>query len=441
MLASPSGKRLSVLLASASSGGTIAAVRCLGGFGVNVRVISSDILGAAAWSRYTKASYTAPKETDYRRFLERLLAIGQSNPGQILLSTSDETAWLYTANASLLQRCFHVYQPSVSTIERLLDKDQFSKAASDAGIAVLPSWDPLKLDDLSRLAPSLPYPILIKPRTHVHRRRNDKGIVVQSRQDLIPQYRRFLARELDRDVDHAYVPDAKRPILQQFVNVGREGVHSVSGFIDRTGDLFVTRRSRKVFQRMQPLGVGVCFKSLPNDPDLSLAIYQLCRAVGYFGIFEIEFIRFDGRWVAIDFNPRFYNQMAMDIRRGMPLPLLACLDASGDMSSLREIIETVQIDEETTRTVFSDAFTLRAILLAKTMTSQITTADRQYWRRWTARKSVSAVDVAADRSDPVPGIVHAVSELCLGLAAIPRFARAKSPTIRGPVGMLTKVRS
>ena len=260
MLASPSGKRLSVLLASASSGGTIAAVRCLGGYGINVRVVSSDRLGAAAWSRYTKTTYTAPKETDYHRFLERLLAIGQSNPGQILLSTSDETAWLYTANASLLQRCFHVYQPSVSTIERLLDKDQFSKAASDAGLAVLPSWDPLKLDDLSRLAPSLPYPILIKPRTHVHRRRNDKGIVVESRQDLIPQYRRFLARELDRDVDHAYVPDAKRPILQQFVNVGREGVHSVSGFIDRTGDLFVTRRSRKVFQRMQPLGVGVLLR-------------------------------------------------------------------------------------------------------------------------------------------------------------------------------------
>ncbi len=228
----------------------------------------------------------------------------------------------------------------------LLDKNQLSKAASSAGLAVLPSWDPLNIDDLSRLAPSLPYPILIKPRTHVHRRRNDKGIVVDSRQDLIPQYRRFLARELDRDVDHAYVPDAKRPILQQFVRVGREGVHSVSGFIDRTGELFVTRRSRKVFQRMQPLGVGVCFKSLPNDPDLSLAIYRLCRDVGYFGIFEIEFIRFDGRWVAIDFNPRFYNQMAMDIRRGMPLPLLACLDASGDMSSLREIIETVQIEKK-----------------------------------------------------------------------------------------------
>ena len=32
----------------------------------------------------------------------------------------------------------------------------------------------------------------------------------------------------------------------------------------------------------------------------------------------------------IDFNPRMFSQVGMDIRRGMPLPLLACLDAVGD---------------------------------------------------------------------------------------------------------------
>ena len=52
------------------------------------------------------------------------------------------------------------------------------------------------------------------------------------------------------------------------------------------------------------------------------AVRRLCRELGYFGIFEVEFLWFDGRWAAIDFNPRLFNQIGMDIRRGMPLPLL-----------------------------------------------------------------------------------------------------------------------
>lgn len=441
MLASLSGKRLSVLLTSASSGGTIAAVRCLGENGHNVGVVSSDRLAAAAWSKHATTSYAAPRESEYHRFLERLLVIGKSNPGRILLPTSDETAWLYAANAALLQQYFCIYQPPISTIRCLLDKSRLSKAATSAGLAVLPSWDPQNIDELTTLAPSLPYPILIKPRTHVHRRRNDKGIVVYSRRDLIPQYQRFVTRERNRGTDNTPLPEAKRPLLQQFVRVAREGVHSVSGFIDRTGKLFVTRRSRKVFQRMQPLGVGVCFELLPADPDLSNSIYRLCREVGFFGIFEVEFLWFDGRWAIIDFNPRFYNQMAMDIHRGMPLPLLASLDASGDTASLRKAVAEAQLENQTIRTVFSDSFTLRAILLAKTITSQITAKDRQYWSGWKAQKSARVVDVAVDYSDPIPGVVHALSEICLGLTAFPRFVRSRPPNVRNSVGALTKVRS
>jgi hypothetical protein len=76
------------------------------------------------------------------------------------------------------------------------------------------------------------------------------------------------------------IPEAPGPILQQFVRVGREGVCSVTGFIDRTGELFVTRRSKKVLQRSQPAGVGVCFESLPPDSGMSDAVRRLCRGLG-----------------------------------------------------------------------------------------------------------------------------------------------------------------
>src|SRR5262249_46838487 len=151
-------------------------------------------------------------------------------------------------------------------------------------------------------------------------------------------------RERVRDIESPLPPDATRPILQRFVKVGSEGVQSITGFIDRTGELFVTRRSTKVFQRTRPLGVGVCYESLPPAALLSGAVHALCRELGYFGLFEVEFLSFDGSWPVIDFNPRLYNQIGLDIGRGMPLPLLTCLDALGDKPALRDAVEKAQAE-------------------------------------------------------------------------------------------------
>jgi D-aspartate ligase len=420
-------KSLSVLLASASSGGTIAATRHLGANGFEVGIVSSHRLEAAAWSHHTARAYSAPPECESQRFLERLLAIGASDPGQILLPTSDETAWLYTLNAAELGRYFRVVQPSIAVLLNILDKRLFAEAAAGAGLTVLPSWDPRNTNDVAELAPTLPYPILVKPRTHIHRLRNDKGVVVYSPVELITQYQQFIDRERARAAENALLRDANRPILQQFVRVGSEGVHSVTGFIDRTGELFVTRSATKVFQRSQPVGVGVCFESRPPCPALSDAVRLLCRELGYFGIFEVEFLWFDGRWAAIDFNPRLFNQIGMDIRRGMPLPLFACLDAAGETAALREAVAKAQAEHHE-QTVFCDRFTLRAILLAQTMTSRISPEDREHWRGWIKQHAAHAVDFSADESDPIPALIHVLSEIYLGLKSFPRFLRSTPRT-------------
>jgi D-aspartate ligase len=430
-------KRLSVLLASAAFGGTIAAVRHLAAHNIDVCVASSHRLGAAAWSRYVTRAYSAPPESESQRFLERLLAIGAANPGQILLPTSDETAWLYAENAAELGRYFCVVQPSIAVLLTILDKKLFADAATSAELAVLPSWDPRNIDDVAALAPTLPYPILIKPRTHVHRLRNDKGVVVYSAPDLIDQYRRFVDREQARASGNSFLPDASLPILQQFVRVGGEGVHSVTGFIDRTGELFVTRCATKVFQRSQPVGVGVCFESRPISPALSNAVRRLCRKLGYFGIFEVEFLWFDGQWAAIDFNPRLFNQIGMDIRRGMPLPLLACLDAAGETTTLRGAVAKAQEDDDE-QAVFCDRFTLRAILFAQTITAQISREDRAYWRAWMTQHAAHTVDFTADERDPVPGVIHALSEIYLGVKSLPRFMRSTRRALPLTPNVITK---
>jgi predicted ATP-grasp superfamily ATP-dependent carboligase len=424
-------KRLSALLASGSYSGTIAAVRNLSANGISVNVVSSRLLSGAAWSRWTSARHSAPPETSSGRFIERLLEIGKANPGQILLPTSDETAWLYAANADILGRWFCLYQPSLPTIHNILDKKLFEVAASRAGLLVLPSWYPRSIAELKTVMPNLPYPILIKRRTQVQGLWPNKGTIAYSPEDLICKYNQFVDRERTRARDdNPLLLEAHTPMLQQFVKVGKEGVLSVTGFIDQTGVYFVTRYSAKVLQRSHPVGIGLCFESMSDVSVLSDAVRRLCNDLGYFGIFEIEFVFFNGSWAAIDFNPRLFHQLGMDIRRGMPLPLLACLDAAGESKTLRETVAKTQTADENRKIVFCDRFLLGPVLLARRLNGQMSPEDRLYWRSWRKRNAAYTVDAAADKTDLIPGVIHALAEISSG-KILPRFLRLMPLPILG----------
>jgi D-aspartate ligase len=422
-------KRPSVLLMSGASGGTIAAVRHLCASGFDVGIVSSQRLCAAAWSNSVSRTYSGPPENESGLLLKRLLEIGAANPGQILLPTSDQTAWLYTVNAALLRKYFVVYQPQIATLRRIVDKKLLAEAVAGAGLDVLPIWDPQNLKELSDLLDRLPYPILIKPRSHVHRRSKDKGVFISSKPEVISRYENYLLLEQSGVESDPLLLGTGRPILQPFVPVGREGVHSITGFIDQTGKFFVTRHSTKVFQRSPPLGIGICFESLPAAPSLSKAIYRLCRDIGYFGIFEVEFVCSNGKWMVIDFNPRMFHQIGMDIARGVPLPLLACLDAAGKTVALRDTIAAAHSHSEDEKVVLCDRFLFHAFLLAQTLTSRMSSQDRNCWRAWMKRHDVRAIDIVSDRSDVMPAIIHALTEISVGLKGIPRFLRSKPYSI------------
>jgi D-aspartate ligase len=340
----------------------------------------------------------------------------------------------------LLKQHFHLHLPSVDTMRRIMDKSRLSEAAVKAGLTVLPTWEAGSYFDMEASAPTLLYPILIKPRTQVHRLQNDKGMVAYSKVELIEKLQAFASRER-ADGGSLDLADANVPLLQHFVDISSEGVHSVSGYIDQTGELFVSRHAKKVFQRSLPAGVGVCFESLPPDSGLASSVHRLCRELGYFGIFEVEFIRFGDRWAVIDFNPRLFNQAGLDASRGMPLPLLAYLDAAGKDKELAELVAKSQEGTYECTTVFYDRFTLWAILMAKALTGRSSRSEWGYWRRWTRRHARRSVDFAMDLTDPLPALIHACSEIILGLRSSRRFLSSNSPTSSQAGQVLSKVSS
>ncbi len=147
-------------------------------------------------------------------------------------------------------------------------------------------------------------------------------------------------------------------------------------------------------------------------------------SLGYFGMFEVEFLPFKGGWAAIDFNPRLYNQVGLDISRGLPLPLLACLGALGEASELRDAVARAQFVTDDSTMVLYDRFTLHALLAAMYMTSRLSYKDLRYWKDWSKRSGTRVIDVAVDKEDMMPGIIHALSEIYLGTKAIQRFFKS-----------------
>jgi hypothetical protein len=162
------------------------------------------------------------------------------------------------------------------------------------------------------------YPLVVKPQTQVLLAPHQKGRIVNGPLELLPAVHDLLRATRHGALLLADDPGAWRPLLQPYIEA--RGVYSLSGFIDRTGARFVVRAARKVFQRPRRLGVGLCFEEAVVAPALASGLRALCRSVGYHGVFEAEFLEGPYGPQLIDFNPRFYGQLAFDVARGGAAP-------------------------------------------------------------------------------------------------------------------------
>ncbi len=429
-----------VLLGRPGYGGTVAAVRDLGRDAIAISTLACDTLACANWSIFVRKSYSFGPRFDPPSLLAALMRIGAAadgagrgqatgpapgpTPGHVLLPVCDISAWTYAAHADQLSRYFCTYAPPLATLNRLLDKTAFEEACAQAGIGILKSWTVRSRAELEDLADMLVFPLIAKPRAHVNRTRNDKGIVAHSYAQLLSSIEAIEANEpIFHDSDDGMKIGGY--FFQQFVDIGAEGVLSVAGFSDRSGTQFVACAARKVMLRSEPAGVGVCFESVDLNPDLARATARLCRHLGYFGVFEVEFIRSNNEWAAIDFNPRFYNQMGLDIARGIPLARLCYYDAIGDEARLSALIAQAQAAPVGETFRLRDGFTMAMIIIIRSLTGSMSRADRRRWRQWNADDPARMIDLYRNSSDPWVWPVHVVSEFGLGLRKLVMKAAAK----------------
>ena len=417
--------RVPMLLCNGTFYGTLAAARALGGEGIPITVADPSHTAPALWSRYVTRRLRCPEIEDVELFSEWLLRTGDREPRHAIYATSDELSFALALHRDALSTRFALYQPDLETTMGVLDKGRLNAHARAVGLEVPETWLPESDPDVVRAAREASGLLMVKPRTQVMFGVHAKGMLAEAGVDgLRSAYASFTTGEnVHGEAIARRFPEATRPMIQRYYPEASEGIYSLAGFRDKTGKVFAVLGAKKLLQRPRRLGVGLCFETAPVDADLAAGIARLCDRIGYYGVFEVEFIQTGGRSLLIDMNPRFYGQLGFEVARGLLLPQLAYAAALGDDDEVARLVGEMPPEDETCEYVYCNRFGLGVQVGAQRLSGTMKPDDAARWRSWLDSHNGHLVDAVADPTDWRPYALEVASQLYAHLRHPRAFVR------------------
>ncbi len=407
----PDCAQVPMVLCNASYYGTVAAIRSLGRAGIPVVAIDSELLSSGRRSRYAKSFLRSPP-FDSTNWSDWLLALGRDGVRRAIYATSDAVSFAMADRREELSSAFDLYQPSLATMMCILDKGLLHQHARAVGIETPETWFPQSADEADRIVREVGGQIVAKPRSQLSASSGAKGMLIDSavenRGNVYDRLFKYFG------LSNAFTkrfPELAMPMLQRYYPEAVKKIYSLSGFRDMSGSHVVMQAALKIMQQPRHLGIGLCFEEAPLLPDLAQQTIRLCERIGYYGAFELEFIVAQGRMLLIDFNGRFYNQLAFDIARGMDLPAMVYAGAIGATEELERLVSCVSQRSNVQPLVFCNGFSLSLSLTAQKMFKSISREEAAHWIEWRKTYEGRVVDAIHDSDDPLPAFFDIASRV------------------------------
>ncbi|NUQ73955.1 MAG: hypothetical protein HUU21_10385 [Polyangiaceae bacterium] len=313
----------------AESPPALAFTRSLGRAGVPVIVYSDEPCPPARFSRYATEFRRCPPRYDAATFLSWLEEELRCGRIGLVAPTSDTIAFYL---AELLDRLPETARRALPAKDAALDalfKDRFDAACARASAKTPWAFYPSSIEEALDQAASFPYPVILKPKSHVgigfHR-----GTIAHNADELRREFAPLEIPPGAQSIIDRY-PSLRLPMIQELVPGALGNLFSVSGLLGPDGELIACAASQKRGQWPPALGIGIQFESCFDPRVINLGA-RIAREILGRGLFELELVR-DPRsddFLAIDLNPRAYGQISLDIARGNDLPRLWYRVASGD---------------------------------------------------------------------------------------------------------------
>jgi predicted ATP-grasp superfamily ATP-dependent carboligase len=413
-----------IFLGNANYYGTLAAVRSLGRAGVKVLTVDPSMISHSRYSRYSSQHLTCPPFEETSAWAEWLLRTARVGQRRAIYATSDAVSFALARYKNELSIDLDLYQPDLDAVMSILDKGLLMQHAQAIGIETPPTWFPENGAEAAKIAKDAGETVLIKPRSQLAQRTKTKGTSVESSghrvQSIFDSYMKDLSTNSELAKQY---PSSMAPLIQKYYPQVAENVYSLSGFRESVGGGVIMRAARKILQQPRSIGIGLGFEPAAIDPILADKTKQLCERIGYYGVFELEFILADGKAMLIDFNGRFYHQIAFDIARGMELPALSYAAATGNQAEVNRLMAHGHSEKHDEVAGFCNGFVLATMVKMQRLLRTMSREEATRWLNWSRGSNGPTIDAVKDRHDTLPAFVDAARFLLHSLRHPRAFVR------------------
>jgi predicted ATP-grasp superfamily ATP-dependent carboligase len=269
----------------------------------------------AAWSRATESRITLPvPHSSPNRFVEALVDRVASRSWDVLVPGTEASLLPISAAREALEPHVALGLPSHSVVVSSVDKLLLQRTAASLGLGPPTSVACADRSAAVAAAAELGFPVVVKPERSFRAASDDPAASLEQRTPVIAEDRAGL--------DAAVTLLGEPLTVQRFDSDARlvscAGVRLPEGVVGFT----VAR-----YARTWPpdIGSAVLARTVEPPDGLRTGTEDILAQIGWQGIFELEFLeQADGRFGAIDLNPRPFGWLSLAVGAGANLPAIWC---------------------------------------------------------------------------------------------------------------------
>lgn len=312
-----------VILIDGQAQGDVGLIRSLGSCGIPVHVLTPNPRSPTTASRYVTEVHRFPDraasdDEKIARLRNVAIMLGER---PVLLHSGDSYLRLISERRSEVEDVLDHDMAPYPLLSACMEKDGFASLSEEHGFPVPESIVPEGSSEIRRVAPTLEYPVFVKP---IYRSRwarlppgmvdSAKGTVVASSADLIQL---FVGLE-------AQSTGAEEAVIQRLIK-GKDADHmSIHLYRDPSGHVHGPFAARK--HRVWPPRYGVgCLIQSEAIPRPSKIAVDLVNKIGYTGFASIQFKhdRSIDEYIILEMNCRYSSWVELPTRSGCNFPAVA----------------------------------------------------------------------------------------------------------------------
>ena len=345
---------IAIVIGSDNSG-TLGVIRSLGEVGVPMyAIIISDNTSFVKHSRYIEKSWVVNEEEE--NIVNILISEIKPNAEKsVIIPTSDFAAKTIDKNIDVLKNAFLFPNINMKSCEisRLMNKSYMIAEAKKAGLST-PASKIIELRniDIEIQLQDICFPCIVKPT------------------DSVSGSKDYIKKCTNKEVLLDYLFSLKEEsmlqavVIQEYVTGNNNFMIDLMGLSSTRGDIYLPGFFKKIRQyaniKQSSLEDGNCSLALLTPETFNqdmLIVKKFIQALGFKGLFDIEFKVVDGKPIFIEINFRIGGTNYMYTKAGVNLPYLWYLDACGEeVSHMLNPIEKETIgimEQRDIRNVFS----------------------------------------------------------------------------------------